>query len=169
MPSGAAPHPVRPHRSGQQAARAREVEHALFAAGLTAIESRDFTSALLDLSVELSGEAAKRGKSAHWLCEMLADLADAIDPAAVAGAVGGEFEAALVGSGAPPWVAQIAGWGVSKAAEAALVHILPGSKLCLGLRALSLMVCPDPDACPTQPKLAVTILKAGIGVRTDAN
>ncbi|HJX77895.1 hypothetical protein [Glutamicibacter sp.] len=133
------------------------------------MESKDFAVALLDLSVELAGEAAKRGKSKHWLCEMLADLADVIDPAVIADAVGSVFETAVVDAGAPSWIAQVAGWGISKAAETALLPLLPGSQLCLGLRALSLLVCPNPEACPTQPELAAAILKAGIGVRTDSN
>jgi hypothetical protein len=168
-PSGIAIQAVTPHQSRKQTARDREVEHALFNAGLTFIESHDFTGALLDLSVELAGEAAKRGKTKHWLCVTLADLADAIDPAVIASAVSSAFEDALVDAGAPLWVVQIVGRGISKAAEAALGPILPGSQLCLGLRALSLMVCPEPETCPTQPELAITILKSGIGTSIKPN
>lgn len=144
----------------------------MIGAGLTAIESRDFTGALLDLAVELQKESAKhssRSKRKHWLCELLAELANVIDPGVIASAVGGAFEVALGDAGAPLWVAQIAGRGISKAAETALLHIVPGSQLCLGLRALSLMVCPNPEVCPTQPELAATLVKSVIGARADAN
>lgn len=143
--------------------RVAEVQRALIQAGLDAATSGELVSALIDVAATLDEEASKRSKPDHWLCTLLADAADALDPGVIAAATGDVFADALVVSGAPEWVASIAGWGVAKAAEGALSTLLPGGQLVLGLRVLGLLVCPRPNSCPAQSRLSVPVLKSVIG------
>lgn len=142
--------------------RAADVERALILAGLDAVASRDFAGALIDVSVSLQAEASKRSKPSHWLCELLADAADAVDPATIARAFGDVFADALVAQGVPDWAAAIAGWGIAKAAEGAISSVAPGSQLCLGLRVLGVLVCPSLASCPVGPRLSVPLFKAAL-------
>lgn len=116
----------------------------------------------MDVASDLQTQARAHSKSLHWLCELLANIADTIDPASVADAFGETFVGVLREYGAPKWVADVAGWGVSKAAEGLLKHVIPGAQLCLGLRVLGLQVCPDLDSCPAQAKLSMPLIRAAI-------
>ena len=140
----------------------QEVRRALIEAGLDAAASQEFTAALIDVAVALQSEATSRKKASHWLCELLAEAADAVDPGSVASAVGHVFADFLVLNGAPDWAATIAGWGIAQASRAAISSLVPASQLCLGLRVLALLVCPSPPACPVGAKLSVPILKASL-------
>jgi len=146
--------------------RAAEVERALIQAGLDVATSGNFVVALIDVAASLDEGATKRGKPDHWLCTLLADVADALDPSAIAAATGDVFSDALVRAGAPQWVASIAGWGVAKASEEALSSMLPGGQLVLGLRVLGMAVCPQPSSCPAQSRLSVPLLKVVIADST---
>ena len=117
---------------------------------------------LLDVALELETKAARRSKPSHWLCELLADAADAVDPTAVAAAAADAFSEALVRIGVPGWIAAVAGRGVAKAAENALASALPGAQLCLGLRVLGIMACPAPEACPAGTRLSGPLLRAAV-------
>ncbi len=140
--------------------RRADVERTLIQAGLDAAVSRDFTGALADVAVALAEEASRRSKPSHWLCNLLADTAEAIDPSAIAAAMGDVFADALVKAGTPEWVASIAGWGIAKAAESSITALLPGAQLSLGLRVLALMSCPSPSGCPAGLRLSTPVLKA---------
>lgn len=142
--------------------RAQEVERALIDAGLDAVTSKDFTAALIDVADALQPEAMKRSKPLHWLCELLADAADAVDPAVITRVAGDEFADALAADGMPQWAASMVGRGVANAAEGVLSSIMPGAQLCLGLRVLGMLVCPAPSACPVQTRLSVPLLKAAL-------
>lgn len=122
--------------------------------------SQKFTVALIDVSATLSTEASRRSKPAHWLCELLADAADSVDPAVVAGVAGDVFADALVENGVPEWAASVAGWGVANAAQTVFTSTMPGAQLCLGLRVLGMFVCPAPEECPAEERLSVPLLKA---------
>lgn len=163
-PTGSSGRPAAPPTSSgsHPGGRSEAVERALISAGLDAVASRNFTAALVDVAVALQSEASRRGKTSHWLCELLADAADAIDPGSVASAVGDVFADALVAYGVPNWAASIAGWGVAKASEAAIGSLMPSTQLCLGLRVLALLVCPSPETCPAGSRLSVPILKASL-------
>lgn len=149
-------------RRGPRPSRAAEIERALISAGLDAAASHDFTAALIDVATALDDEASKRSNGSHWLCALLADAADAVDPAAIAAATGDVFADALIEIGVPNWAASVIGWGVAKAVESTLSSLLPGIQLCLGLRALGLLVCPSPSGCPVQSRLSVPLLKAAL-------
>lgn len=135
----------RPSRLGKMPGpgRAAKIERALISAGIDAAASHDFTAALIDVATDLDDEASKRSKGSHWLCALLADAADAVDPAAIAAATGDVFADALIEIGVPNWAASVIGWGVAKAVESTLSSLLPGTQLRLGLRALGLLVCPS--------------------------
>ena len=148
--------------SPQVSSRAGKVERDLIAAGLDFLESRNFTAALIDVSVALEAEASKRATPSHWLCQLLADSADAVDPATIASIAGDVFADALVANGAPEWAASIAGWGVAKAAEGALSSMMPGVALSLGLRVLGMLVCPSPSSCPAATQLSAPVLKTAL-------
>lgn len=153
-----APPPQRttvPSRSG----RAVQVQRVLTQAGLDAAQGGQFVSILLDVSADLSNEATRRSRPTHWLCQILADAADAIDPASVAGTIGEVFADEMVRTGIPQWVADIAGWGFARAAENALSTVSPGAQLCLGLRVLGALVCPDPSSCPAEDQISVPIVQ----------
>src|SRR5699024_6130022 len=137
------PAPAEPSRGRRPAAeRAQQVERALIQAGLNAATSKAFTGPLIDVSTALTKKASRRWRFGHWLCLLLADAADTIDVDTVAGVAGDIFADALIRVGVPGWAASVIGWGVSNAAQKALVHVMPGAQLCLGLRVLSVLVCP---------------------------
>lgn len=146
--------------------RSDEVVRGLVQAGLDAATSEAFTGVLVDVAVTLSEEASAREKPGHWLCVMLADAADGLDPASVAGVIGNVFADALVDVGVPEWAASIAGWGIANGARQMLTHILPGAQLCLGLRVLGMLVCPAPEPCPAGDRLSAPLLKAALAQNT---
>ena len=133
---------------------------------MDAATSEAFTGVLVDVAVTLSEEASARGKPGHWLCVMLADAADGLDPASVAGVIGNVFADALVDVGVPERAASIAGWGIANGARQMLTHILPGAQLCLGLRVLGMLVCPAPEPCPAGDRLSAPLLKAALAQNT---
>lgn len=151
-----------PQRGPRTDGRAAQVERALINAGLDAPASRDFTAALIDVAAALQAEASNRSKPSHWLCEILADAADATDPAAITSAMGDVFADALEEKGMPAWAASIAGWGIAKAAEGALSSAMPGAQLSLGLRVLGMLACPSPQDCPAGDRFTVPLLKAAL-------
>lgn len=78
--------------------------------------SEHFTTALIQVASSLKEKASPHGYSGHGLCHLLAEVADCLDPGAVASALGEEFADYLVVRGVPKWEASIAGWGVGRAA-----------------------------------------------------
>lgn len=158
---GTGPHTSSPSsRPGND--QSNDVERMLIRAGLDATAAGDFTGALIGLASALEDAATKRSKAGHWLCELLADAADALDSGVLAEATGEAFERALIEAGVPRWTATLAGWGIAKAAEASLDAFLPTAQLCLGLRVLGLLVCPEPESCPVEPRLSSALLKTAL-------
>lgn len=142
------------------ASRSRsQIERTLVQAGLDAVTSHNFTGALIDVSAELSKEASKRSRPSHWLCQLLGDSADSMDPSSVAAAVGDVFADVLVRDGAPEWAASIVGWGVAQAASGPIAALLPGAQLSFGLRTLAVIACPDQSSCSERSRLTVPLLK----------
>lgn len=139
--------------------RADSAESALVSAGLDPATSEKFTVALMEVASSLQAGASSRGKASHWLCELLAEAADFIDPGLVANAVGAVFSDLLVANGMPQWAAGIAGKGVAKASEATISSFMPSTQLSLGLRVLAVLVCPLPRSCPVEERVSVPILK----------
>lgn len=139
-----------------------ELRSALIPAVLRKVDGENFTRVLVGTAIELQAETAAQGMPDHQLCEILADMADSIDPASISGAFGEVFEGAIVEAGAPRWVAQIAGWGIAKAAQQVAIQMLPGPQLCLGLRVLGILVCPDPSICPVANRLSASLVSAAL-------
>jgi hypothetical protein len=128
--------------------------------GLTASTADSLTVSLLDTAESLQRRARWRLKPRHWLCQLLADTADAVDPAVLGSLVGANFKEALVARGMPPWAAAVAGKGISEAASAVLASLMPHQQLILGLRVLALLCCPDADRCPASERLVPPVLRA---------
>lgn len=117
---------------------------------------------LFTVASELSEEAKKHGKPTHWLCELLADTADAIDPATISGITGELFTAALKDANVPDWVAETAGHGISRAVAGALPTLEPNTQLALGLRIVGAALCPKPESCPADSRLSTPVIQAGL-------
>lgn len=151
-------------------ARKTEVERRLIRAGLDALSSEYFVDALSAVALELyEQEPQSPGRRrAHWLCMVLAEIADAIDPSQVAAAVGNAFEQVLIDKGMPDWAAIIAGKGIAKASVNVLSALTPEAQLCLGLRVLAALQCPQPDTCPEIEKVSVSSLRAALNYSESA-
>ncbi|MDN3481237.1 hypothetical protein QMA10_04780 [Arthrobacter sp. APC 3897] len=135
----------------------------LVKAGWDVALSKDLTVVLWN---SVAGAITKspnwRGNSGHWLCVMLADAVDAIDPGTVAENVGSLFEAALVDRGVTPWVAVIVGRGIAKATEQTLSTMDPAEQLRLGLLVVAICLCPRPEKCPEENRLTLPIFQSTV-------
>lgn len=173
LPGGSGGHYTEPTQTTSNGVRSRltpgvvkvelrvdSAESALVSAGLDFATSEKFATALTEVASSLQEGTPSRGKASHWLCTLLAEAADSIDPGSVASAVGAVFSDVLVVNGMPQWAADIAGRGVAKASEATISSFMPSTQLSLGLRVLALLVCPSPRSCPVEGRVSVPILKA---------
>lgn len=85
----------------------------------------------------------------HDLCVALNDLAEAIDPATYANALGQGVADAFIAWGMPTWAAHALAASSVKTLMLAAGAVDPTAQLRLVLRGLILLVCPNLDRCPT--------------------
>lgn len=116
------------------------------------------------VTVEVKRSPNWQGNSDHWLCTMLADAVEAMDPGTVAEAVGDLFQAALTDRGVKPWVAGILGRGIAKATGQLLATADPTEQLRLGLLVVAMSLCPRPESCPETDRLALPVVQATLAV-----
>ncbi|GAB3302641.1 hypothetical protein GCM10027427_29450 [Pseudoclavibacter terrae] len=136
-----------------------EISAKTVSAALELILSTTDVAILAAAADDLARSAAKKGKGSHWLCELFAEAADALDPSWASEAVGGAFASALVQCGLPDWAARGAGTAIAKATAGALSAASPAEQLYLGLRILGMLICPNTDTCPVQDRLAGGVLQ----------
>lgn len=99
----------------------------------------------------------------HWLCQLLADTADIINPATLSCSMARTAEQAMTQFlEVPGWIAKPAGHFVQEISDTALVGVMPHAQLAFGLRVLAIAVCPAPARCPAQTQLAPSILQCSL-------
>lgn len=153
-----------PKPAGRQfAGITNEVQHRLVDSGLNAADSRSFISALVGLAGEMQSGDSSDSASSHWLCQVLATAAEAIDPGSVASTTGRVSAEVHIPNGMPNSAGMIAGRGVAVAVEGAISSLMQNSQLCLELRVLALLVCPAPRKCPADNSVSIPILRETLG------
>lgn len=144
--------------------KVRAATDSLLAAGLDVTRADALVAELIGAATQLEDARAKRGWGDHRLCQLLADTADALDPQVLAAATASAFEGALVAEGVPLWVASLAGAGIAQAAATTLTSAMPTAQLCVGLRVLGVLVCPNPNTCQVQSGLLLSITRTALSV-----
>lgn len=154
---------------GVSSQRCIDIERDLADEFLSVAEAGDVVEALSGVAGRLIEDPATRvGSGSHWLCELVADVADGVDPGTVADEVGDAIADALVAGGLPWVAAHMVGNGIAEATEQVLTPLLPQEPLVLALRTLGLMICPDPDRCPASERLALPIAESALDTRAAA-
>jgi len=134
--------------------RWREVQAIVIEAGLDVAVSRDIVGSLVGTASDLVTAPEARANIDHWLCELLAEAADALESTTVSSVAADVLTDALEGAGLPFWAARMAASGISRALVASLLASDPASQVRLALRVLALLLCPDADKCPVGDDVA---------------
>lgn len=93
----------------------------------------------------------------HWLCELLNESSNAIDPGTYTTAVGKEVTQLIHAAGMPRFAAAVLGKAAAFGAGR-LVEVNTG-QIILGLRVIVPLVCPEFERCPAQGPVCTTLAK----------
>lgn len=116
---------------------------------------------LVELADQVGPKVAEKhsDKPAHWLCELLADVADAIDPSVATAQMQRALEQLLISDGLHRVIAALISKALEKTLKAAATQLMP-HQYALALRVLGILLCPDVDNCPAGDRLANPVLEA---------
>ena len=96
------------------------------------------------------------------MCQVLAEVANALDPGEYIDEAAARIRTALATAGLPRPVVALAIAATKKIAAGAVEGINPTGQIRLAIWMLISVLCPRPEVCPTQPKSGVEVLKKAL-------
>ena len=143
--------------------RRRRIDEVLQLAGdlLVAESIREVRTHLLDFAVADDEQGRGRARS-HAICQVLAEVANALDPGEYIDEAADRIRTVLTTAGLPRPVVALAIAATKKIAAGAVEGITPTGQIRLAIWMLISVLCPRPEVCPTQPKSGVEVLKKAL-------
>ena len=161
LPPG--PEGVDRQTSPMECKRRRRIDEVLQLAGdlLVAESIREVHTHLLDFAVAY-GEQGRGRARRHAICQVLAEVANALDPGEYIDEAADRIRTALTTAGLPRPVVALAIAATKKIAAGAVEGINPTEQIRLAIWMLISVLCPRPEVCPAQPKSGVEVLKEAL-------